>query len=232
MHSTTLEERATDSASVAQLDRESVRRFVAGDESAFVDIMTRHRGKVFAVAFLMLKNRADAEEIAQDTFIRAHRGLANFRNDSSLATWLHRIALNLSRNRYWYFFRRKRHVSLSLDCQLSADNDATFADIIVSDAPSPAAELAVSEFSAIVAECMEELPDQHREILTLRNIMHRSYIEIAATLRVNVGTVKSRIARARGNLEDALRKKCPSLREGALVDWLNAREPTHASSFR
>jgi len=74
--------------------------FQRRDEDAFGEIVTRHRQKMFSIALSHLGNHADAEEIAQDTFIRAYRGLASFRGDSSLATWLYRIAFNLSRNRY------------------------------------------------------------------------------------------------------------------------------------
>jgi RNA polymerase sigma-70 factor (ECF subfamily) len=98
--------RAAASHQEAAYDAELVRRFNAGDEPAFVEIMTRYREKIFSVALALLRNRADAEEIAQDTFIRAHRGLARFRGDSSLATWLHRIAVNLARNRLRWWRRR------------------------------------------------------------------------------------------------------------------------------
>src|ERR1700677_3557304 len=81
----------------ADYDAKLVNRFNSGDEDAFVEIMARYRSKVSAIAFSHLRNHADAEEITQDTFIRAHRGLARFRGDSSLATWLHRIAFNLDR---------------------------------------------------------------------------------------------------------------------------------------
>src|SRR6185369_6008100 len=201
--------RAAASHQEAAYDAELVRRFNAGDEPAFVEIMTRYREKIFSVALALLRNRADAEEIAQDTFIRAHRGLSRFRGDSSLATWLHRIAVNLARNRYWYFFRRRRHATLSLDCTLDADTNATFSDLIASNEADPAHEAATGEFTALVATCMEKLDSRHREILTLRNILHRSYDEIAAALGINVGTVKSRIARARQNLRALLAESCP-----------------------
>src|SRR5207237_9631658 len=123
--------------------------------SAFVEIMTRYRDKIFTVAISLLRNHADAEEIAQDTFIRAHRGLARFRGDSSLATWLHRIAVNLARNRYWYFFRRRRHTTLSLDCTLTDEGDATFADLIATESPDPARESATNEFATPVAARLE-----------------------------------------------------------------------------
>ena len=93
------------------LDVDLVQRFNGGDESAFEEIMNRHKTRIFAAAMALLRNHADAEEITQDTFVRAHRGLAAFRGDSSLATWLHRIAVNLARNRYWYFFQPLLHLA-------------------------------------------------------------------------------------------------------------------------
>ena len=200
-------------------DAELVRRFNAGDEDAFVEIVTRHREKMFSVALGHLRNHADAEEITQDVFIHAYRGLARFRGDSSLSTWLHCIAFNLSRNRYGYYFRRHRHETCSFDCTLSDDNDATFADLIASDIPDPAREAANREFLAHVTMCLGKLNARHREILTLRNLLDHSYEEIAATLGISLGTVKSRLARAR----EALR---------GLLDQTYAEcEPSTSSSF-
>lgn len=219
--------RAAVSKQEAAHDAELVRRCNGGDEAAFVEIMTRYREKIFSVALALLRNRADAEEIAQDTFIRAHRGLARFRGDSSLATWLHRIAVNLARNRYWYFYRRRRHATLSLDCALSDDSDATFADLVATDAPNPAREAATDEFSALISTCMEKLDARHREILTLRNLLNRSYDEIAQALGINVGTVKSRIARARGNLRVLLNEACPEFPpDSAPGDWFETARPS------
>jgi len=212
----------------AAIDDALVQRFSTGDESAFVEIMARYRGKIFTITLGLLRNRADAEEITQDTFIRAHRGLANFRGDSSLATWLYRIAVNLARNRYWYFFRRRRQDSLSLDCALSADSAATFADLVADTVHDPAQETITSEFSALVDTCMEKLDARHREILTLRNVLNRSYEEIAATLGINVGTVKSRIARARENLRTLLAESCPEFAPDAPAgDWFLPSRATY-----
>ena len=202
-------ERTLAAQTEAASDAARVRRFNAGDETAFVEIMGRHREKIFGITLALLRNRGDAEEITQDTFIRAHRGLGKFRGDCSLATWLHRIAVNLARNRYWYFYRRRRHATLSLDCALADDSDATFTDLVASDAPDPARATTNEEFAALVAACMESLDPRHREILTLRTRLHRPYEEIAATLGLNVGTVKSRIARARENLRTQLAAMCP-----------------------
>jgi RNA polymerase sigma-70 factor (ECF subfamily) len=192
-------------------DADLVRRFNNGDESAFIEIMARHRERIASIAFAMLNNYADAEEITQDTFMRAHRGLAQFRGDSSLATWLHRIAMNLSRNRYWYFFRRRRHMTLSLENTFGADNRSTLSDLVASDSADPARETATAEFNSLVAACMKRLASEPRKILTLRNTLDRSYGEIARELGVNIGTVKSRIARARKNLRQLLSENCPDL---------------------
>jgi len=197
------------SAREAAVDRALVQRVNAGDEAAFNEIVERYRTKIFGLTLGLLHNRGDAEEITQDTFIRAYRGLARFRGDASLATWLYRIAMNLARNRYWYFFRRRRHATLSLDCPLGDDANATFADLLASEAHDPAQETASDEFTSLIATCMERLDATHREILTMRNVLHLSYQEIAASLDLNVGTVKSRIARARERLRAQLAEVCP-----------------------
>jgi RNA polymerase sigma-70 factor (ECF subfamily) len=181
-------------------DTELIRRFLKGDESAFVEIVTRYRSKMFSVAFNLLHNHTDAEEIAQDTFIKAHRNLAKFRGDSSLSTWLHRIALNLARNRYWYFFRRRRHSSLSIDAPVGQDGNTTFADFLVSDGPTPEDEILQGELTEIIARQRKRLSTPHREILTLLIERHLSYEQMAEVLYLETGTVKSRLARARAEL--------------------------------
>ena len=198
-----------ESAAEAAYDTTLVNRFNTGDESAFVEIMNRYHNRLFSLSLNLLRNAADAEEIVQDAFIRAHRGLVNFRGDSSLATWLYRIALNLSRNRYWYFFRRRRQDSLSLDHSLSDDSTATFSDLIAARDDDPAHDTTNNEFITLISLCMDKLEAGHREILTMRNVLDLSYGEIARALRINVGTVKSRIARARENLRKLLAEYAP-----------------------
>jgi len=201
--------KSTDSAAEAAIDAVLVQRFNAGDEGAFNTIMERYQAKIFGTVYHLLHNRTDAEEIVQDTFVRAYRGLARFRGDSSLATWLYRIAVNLARNRYWYFFRRRRQDALSLDHAIGENGDATFADLVAAPDHDPAQEAATDEFTALIAACMEQLDRRHREILTMRNVLNLPYEEIAQTLRINVGTVKSRIARARERLRELIAEHCP-----------------------
>jgi RNA polymerase sigma-70 factor, ECF subfamily len=224
---------APTSAEKAAYDAMLVHRFNEGDESAFIEIMSRYRTKIFSIAFGLLRNRADAEEITQDTFIRAHRGLGRFRGDSSLVTWLHRIAVNLARNRYWYFFRRRRSVSLSLDHTIGENADGTFADMIAADAADPAQENVRDEFSTIISACMDKLDKKQREILTMRTVENLPYEEIAQSLHLRTGTVKSRIARAREDLRALLIEMCPEFSDAKTgSDYFLPRRLTYGGLSR
>lgn len=219
--------RRSASRQAALYDASLVRRFTEeGDESAFAEIVTRHRDRIYSIALSLLRNSSDAEEIAQDTFIRAHRGLANFRGDSSLITWLHRIAVNLARNRYWYFFRRQRHATRSFDCPFNDDSPATLASLVACPEPSPVDEATTSEFSMLISECMDRLGPGHRDILTRRNVLNCTYEEIARACGISIGTVKSRIARARSNLRVQLARACPEFEADSLPSqWFDPSRP-------
>lgn len=216
-----------DSASYTDCeDADLVKRFNAGEDGAFVEITHRYRSRLSGVAFRMLKNHADAEEIAQDTFVRAYRALPLFRGDSSLSTWLHRIALNLARNRYWYFFRHQRHNTVSLDCSLTEDGAMTFANLVAADASGPDREAVTEEFSVLIAECIERMDAPARTMLMLRNTSNLSYEEIAGRLGLNIGTVKSRLARARNRLRELLAETCPEFANDAPpIAWFEPMRP-------
>jgi RNA polymerase sigma-70 factor (ECF subfamily) len=185
-------------------DQELVNRFKGGDQSAFDEMVSRYWDRIYGMVNQLLRNSQDAEEVTQDAFIRAHRGLANFRGDSAFSTWLYQIATNLARNRYWYWWRRKRDKSVSFDAPLSADNATTLADLIPAEVETPDDITVTQEFITRIGQGMERLSPKHREVLTLRNIKNLSYEEIATILDISVGTVKSRIARARESLRGKL----------------------------
>jgi RNA polymerase sigma-70 factor (ECF subfamily) len=198
----------------ALLDAGLVRRCNGGDERAFPEIMDRHRRKIVALALSIVRNRADADEIAQDTFIRAYRKLDSFRGDCALSTWLHQIALNLARNRYWHNARRSRLTARSLDSSLSRDSLATLASLIPCNARSPAREAEGGELSDFIARCMDLLAPSRREALAQHNTLDRTYGEIARTLGLNVATVRSRVARARRSFRLHFCKMCPDYASG------------------
>ena len=186
------------------LDRILVAKFKAGDEAAFEEMVTRYWDRIYAMVHKLLRNSQDAEEVTQDAFIRAHRGLEKFRGDSSFSTWLYQIATNLARNRYWYWWRRKRDKSISFDQPLNGESETTLAEIFPSEVETPEDVAVTNEFQERVASAMTLLNDKHREVLTLRNIKNLSYDEIAVELEISIGTVKSRIARARESLREKL----------------------------
>jgi RNA polymerase sigma-70 factor, ECF subfamily len=197
-------ERMSMKAQEIALDRVLVDRFKSGDKAAFDEMVSRYWTRIYSMVNQLLRNPQDAEEVTQDAFIRAHRGLVNFRGESAFSTWLYQIATNLARNRYWYWWRRKRDKSVSLDTPMSADNDTTLADIIPSQVETPGDITVTQEFVSRIGTGMERLNPKHREILILRNVKNLSYDEIAEILHISVGTVKSRIARARESLRSKL----------------------------
>jgi RNA polymerase sigma-70 factor (ECF subfamily) len=199
-----VEDRMSTKANEVALDRLLVDRFKNGDASAFDEMVSRYWDRIFSMVNQLLRNPQDAEEVTQDAFIRAHRGLANFRGESAFSTWLYQIATNLARNRYWYWWRRKRDKSVSFDAPMGPDNDTTLADMIPAEVETPDDITVTREFVARIGKGMDRLGTKHREILVLRNIKNLSYEEIAEVLGISVGTVKSRIARARESLRSKL----------------------------
>ena len=186
------------------LDRMLVDRFKGGDQAAFDEMVRRYWDRIYAMVHQLLRNPQDAEEVTQDAFIRAHRGLGNFRGDSAFSTWLYQIATNLARNRYWYWWRRKRDKTISFDQPVSDDNDTPLSEVFAAELETPEDATVTQEFVDRIAQGMEKLSPKHREILILRNVKNMSYEEIAEILGISVGTVKSRIARARESLRAKL----------------------------
>jgi len=186
------------------LDRLLVDRFKGGDQAAFDEMVSRYWARIYSMVNQLLRNPQDAEEVTQDAFIRAHRGLSNFRGESAFSTWLYQIATNLARNRYWYWWRRKRDQSVSIDMPMGPDNDTTLAEIIPSPVETPDDITVTQELVSRIGSGMERLNAKHREILVLRNVKNLSYEEISSSLGISVGTVKSRIARARESLRSKL----------------------------
>jgi RNA polymerase sigma-70 factor (ECF subfamily) len=182
-------------------DRDLVLRLQAGAEAAFDELVRRHQARALHIAYQILRNHEDAVEVAQDAFVNVYRHIQTFRGDAEFTTWLHQIVVNLARNKHRWWKRRGRSASVSLDAPLpGTDGDLS------RDPPSPAdapdAELVQAELVRQVDAAMEKLPRKFREVLVLRNGEELSYEEIAGVLRCSVGTVKSRIARARAALRE------------------------------
>jgi RNA polymerase sigma-70 factor, ECF subfamily len=181
-------------------DRALVVRLNSGDLSAFEVMVARHKTRIYSMAYQMLRDREDAEEVTQDTFVNALRGLGGFRGDAALSTWITQIARNLARNRYWYWFRRKRHETVSFDTPLDDGSRAILGEVVAPNDETPYDQFAADDLLNRVREGMSHLTFMHHEVLTLKTVHNLSYNEIAIRLGIPIGTVKSRILRARENL--------------------------------
>ena len=181
-------------------------RLKGGDDVAFGELVNSHWDKIYNRANSLPDNRQDAEEVAQDTFIRARKSIGNFRGDCSISTWLYHIATNLAHNKHWYWWRRKRGESISLDTPVGDDGDMTVCDLIEGEEQNPAETAAFTEFSELLPKAIDALPQKYGEVLKLRNAEDLSYEEIASRLGLSVGTVKSRLSRAREYLREELEK--------------------------
>jgi RNA polymerase sigma-70 factor (ECF subfamily) len=183
-------------------EQEIIRRVVDGDENAFEDIVLANQKNVYNLALKMTGNEEDALDISQEAFLKAYRQLSGFRGESRLSVWLYRLTYNLCID----FLRKKprsKAVSLSYE-----DDGGEVQDLEIPDLRDLPEDSAIrSETRKTIAEGIKELAQKHREILVMREITCMSYDEIAETLSVNVGTVKSRLARARMKLVEILVEK-------------------------
>ncbi len=177
-------------------EAELLRSILEGSEDAFRVLVERYQDRLYALAHRVLGNRLDAEEVVQETFLRAFRNLVHFQAGSSLYTWLYRIALNaavdLSKRQ-----RRRRHVSLD-------DGEAPLKRTIAGKSPDPSDAPVREEIAHLVREGVDQLPDAYRQILILREYSEMSYEQLGEVLRLPKGTVESRLFRARMKLKDWL----------------------------
>jgi RNA polymerase sigma-70 factor (ECF subfamily) len=192
--------RAQSGRSKADCDRDLIKRVADGDLAAFEEIVARHRPRIYAMTYRWLHNHQDAEEITQDAFIQALRRLATFRGDAAFATWLMQIAVNLAHSRFGYWSRRKRYETDSFDTPLAGDSRTTLGDVIAGENDPPYALIETGDLLERVGAGMAHLSPNHREVLTLRTLHDISYKGIAEKLGISIGTVKSRIIRAREDL--------------------------------
>jgi RNA polymerase sigma-70 factor (ECF subfamily) len=168
-----------------------------GNTSAFDVIVRRYNTKVYSLAYRLLNSVEDAEDVAQDTFSQAFKGLVSFRGTSKFYTWLFRITYNLAISQ-----RRKRKPALSLNSQTDSQGEIT----LPSDDASPMKNMEDEEGKTLMDKALGLLSLDHRAGLVLKEIEGFSYEEIALSLGVPVGTVRSRLHRARLELRAILEK--------------------------
>jgi len=180
-----------------------IQRCMAGEEDACSELVTEHQRTVFSLAMHLLGDREEALDLSQDVFLNVFRQLGRFRGQSALRTWIYRIVINQARNRQRFWRRRHRSEQVSLDDHLTKHGDL----------PAPASDgapdraLGRKELAAHLREALDSLPIEQRSAIVLREVDGLSYEEIAYSLGVAVGTVKSRLTRARDALRTQLREE-------------------------
>ena len=198
----TVESTVSDTDTGADEDRALVERFRGGDEPAFDALVRRNQDRVYGLLRRMLGNREDALDVAQDTFVRAYRGIDGFRAEARFSTWVYGIALNLARNRLRDRSRKGRDRGVSLEL---LEAEAPGASPAAADCPRAAA--AQGELEAALAACLEHLPETLRGAFALRVFEGLAYEEIADAMECPRGTVKSRLNDARRRLAECLERR-------------------------
>jgi RNA polymerase sigma-70 factor, ECF subfamily len=181
-------------------DHDLVDRVLAGDREAFTAILERHQRRIFNFVYRMVGDRTTAEDVTQEVFLKAYEALPRFRKAAAFSTWLFRIAHNHCLN---VLKERRREVVMGRPADGSAD--ANPVPQIVDPSASAEEVLEQRELQALVHDKLNELTPDYRAILVLRDVQGLSYEEIAAALEIELGTVRSRLHRARGELKEKLR---------------------------
>jgi RNA polymerase sigma-70 factor (ECF subfamily) len=194
--------RAADWSEIGVREAALIQRCVAGDEAAFAELVAEHQRMVVQLAMNLLGDRDEALDLSQDVFIRVFRTIGQFRGQSALRTWIYRIAVNQARNRHRFWRRRRRADQVSLDAHVETHGDFRSGAEL-----GPDRMLAQKELAARLQDALDALPFDQRTAIVLREVDGLSYEEIAYSLGVAVGTVKSRLTRARQTLRAGLKEE-------------------------
>jgi RNA polymerase sigma-70 factor (ECF subfamily) len=183
------------------LETALVARARAGDTPAFEEIYRRYERRIYNTVLQVVRNEEDAADITQEAFVRAYRSLRNLRSDEAFVSWLFRIAINLSRNH----LRSRPHFRIdSLDEFATSEDDEQ--ELQIPDSThDPARNAETREMQDVVRRAVGALSDAHREVITLHHLQGMRVDDIATILNCSVGTVKSRLSRARDELKRRLR---------------------------
>jgi RNA polymerase sigma-70 factor (ECF subfamily) len=190
------------SARSSRIEEEFIEKLKTGDAEAFDTLVTRYTNDIYALLLRITEDVKEAEDLTQETFLRALKSINKFRGDADLKTWLFRIAINQSRNRFRWWKRRKREKTISLDAPIG-ESQTPLGETFSGDSKNPEENVLQKEKMDSLKKALQALPEIFREAVILCDIEGLSYEEIANTLDINLGTVKSRIARGR----EELRKK-------------------------
>jgi RNA polymerase sigma-70 factor (ECF subfamily) len=182
---------------------EFIERLKRGEAAAFEELVAERSGEIYGLLFRLTENNEEARDLTQETFLRAFQSIDRFRGEADLRTWIYRIAINQARNRWRWWRRRRRDSTVSLDATHGSTNQ-TLIETLAESSENPEQKTLAHERESVLRSALQKLGRAYRETVVLRDIEGFSYEEIAATLGINVGTVKSRLARGRQELRRRL----------------------------
>ncbi len=188
---------------MAAEDANLLARLQAGERYAFEELVNKYNTSVYNLALRLSNDREDARDAAQDTFLKVYNNISKFRGDSQLRTWIYRITVNQVANQQRWWRRRRREKTISLD--INDPNETSLSQKLPSGGQTPEQQALTAEKRKMIVAALEKLKFDFRVAVILRDIEGLSYEEIAETLEVSLGTIKSRIARGREELRDLLK---------------------------
>ncbi|HBC48622.1 sigma-70 family RNA polymerase sigma factor [Litoricola sp.] len=185
----------------AENDQLLVDRARLGDRHAFDLLVLKYQSRLLSLVNRLVSNQSDALDVLQDTFVKAYRSLHTFRGESAFYTWLYRIAVNTAKNHLASKLKESKDVSV--------DDEATGELSVLQDFSAPDEEAGAEELQRAILHAIEQLPDDLKQALTLRELEGMSYDEIALAMNCPIGTVRSRIFRARDHVVQEISQQFP-----------------------
>jgi RNA polymerase sigma-70 factor, ECF subfamily len=188
-----------------QAEAQFIERLKRGDAAAFETLVHERSGEIYGLLYRLTENAEEARDLTQETFLRAFQSIGHFRGESDLRTWIYRIAINQARNRWRWWRRRRRDATVSLDApEIGGGRLGLIATLKSNTIKDPEQDTLLSERERALKKALSSLRRVYREAVVLRDIEGFAYEEIATTLEISVGTVKSRLARGRQELRRKL----------------------------
>ncbi len=188
-----------------QAEAQFIERLKRGDEAAFETLVNERSGEIYGLLYRLTENVEEARDLTQETFLRAFQSIVHFRGESDLRTWIYRIAINQARNRWRWWRRRRRDVTVSIDApEVGNGRLGLISTLRAKNVKDPEQDAIESERERALKKALSSLRRVYREAVVLRDIEGFAYEEIANALDISIGTVKSRLARGRQELRRKL----------------------------
>lgn len=184
-------------------DRELIRKFLEGEKGCFDELILRYQGMVFNLCKKMLGNYEEALDVSQDIFLKLYESIESFRHEAKFSTYLYRITLNFCKNRLRSLRRYQKSEAFCLDDPIDTAEGEVKRELASKD-PSPRDNLEAKEKQKVILNALEALKEEYKEIIVLKEIEGLKYEDIAEILGIDLGTVKSRLSRAREALKQNL----------------------------